>query len=75
MKTLIPAGLYKNTITTARIKHGCRWILDIPDETLLQVFGAPDWLRVVVVGGAAGKSSFTTGVGMAITEKINPYIA
>ena len=74
-KTLIPAGLYKNTITTARIKQGCRWILDAPDDMPLQAFGSPDWLRVLVVGGAAGKSSFTTGVGKAITERINDYMA
>ena len=52
-----------------------RWILDAPDETPLQAFGAPDWLRVVVVGVAAGKSSFTTGVGTAVTERIDDYTA
>ena len=74
-KTLIPAWLYKNTIQTERIKNGCRWILDAPDDMLLPATGAPDWFRVIVVGGAAGKSSFTTGVGKSITQSIDDYMA
>jgi hypothetical protein len=73
-KTQIPVRLYKNTIQTERIKQGCRWILEAPDDLLVPAMGAPDWFRVIVVGGAAGKSSFTSGVGRAITEKIDGYV-
>jgi hypothetical protein len=70
-KTLIRAEYYKNTVQSERIKKGCRWILDAPDDMMLPAIGAPDWFQVIVVGGPAGKSSFTSGVGKAITTKID----
>lgn len=70
-KAQLPAKLYKNTVVPERIKPGCRWILDAPDDMLLPIAGAPDWFHVIVVGGPAGKSSFISGVGKAITKEIN----
>jgi len=42
----------------------------VEDSFLLPVTGAYDWFHIVVVGGSAGKSSYTTGVGQAVTLKI-----
>ena len=53
-----------------RSRHGTRWVFDAPDEELIQTAGAPDWFRVIVTGMAAGKSSYTTGTGKAVTVKI-----
>lgn len=69
-KAQLPAKLYKNTVVHGRIKPGCRWVLDAPDEMLLPIVGSPDWFHVIVVGGPAGKSSFMSGVGKAVTRKI-----
>lgn len=69
-KSQLPAWIYKNTVVAGRIKPGCRWILDAPDDMLLPIAASPTWFNVVVAGGAAGKSSFISGVGKAITEKI-----
>lgn len=66
----LPARLYKNTVVHGRIKPGCRWILEAPDDMLLPIAGSADWFKVIVAGGAAGKSSFISGVGTAITQKI-----
>jgi hypothetical protein len=69
-KAQLPAKAYKNTEIPERIKRGWRWIVDAPDDMLLPIAGAPDWFHVIVVGGPAGKSSYTSGVGKAIIEKI-----
>ena len=66
----LPAKYFKNTVEKQRTRPGNRWIFDAPDEQMLQIAGAPDWFRVIVTGMAAGKSSFTTGTGKAITVKI-----
>jgi len=66
----LPARYFKNTIELSRTKPGTKWIHEMEDSFLLPVTGAYDWFHIVVVGGAAGKSSYTTGVGQAVTVKI-----
>ncbi len=66
----LPVKLFKNTEQMERVKPSCRWILDAPDDMLLPVVGSQDWFHILVVGGPGGKSSFTAGVGKAITKKI-----
>ncbi len=66
----LPVKLFKNTEQMERLKPSCRWILDAPDDMLLPIVGAQDWYHIFVVGGPGGKSSFTAGVGRAITRKI-----
>jgi hypothetical protein len=69
-ETRLPVRLFKNTEVLERIKPECRWVLEAPDDQLVPVVASPDRFRVIVVGGAGGKSSFTTGIGNAITKKI-----
>jgi hypothetical protein len=66
----LPARYFKNACELHRTKPGTKWIHDVDDEYLIPITGAYDWFHIVVVGGAAGKSSYTTGVGQAITVKI-----
>lgn len=69
-ESLLPVKLFKNTEQMERLKPSCRWILDAPDDMLLPVVGSQDWFHILVVGGPGGKSSFTAGVGRAITRRI-----
>lgn len=66
----LPAKFFKNAVELPRSRHGTRWVFDAPDEELIQIAGAPDWFRVIVTGMAAGKSSYTTGTGKAVTVKV-----
>jgi hypothetical protein len=66
----LPAKYFKNAVELPRSRHGTRWVFDAPDEELIQIAGAPDWFRIIVTGMAAGKSSYTTGTGKAVTVKI-----
>ena len=66
----LPAKFFKNTVEKDRTRHGNRWVFDADDATMIPIAGAPDWFRVVVVGMASGKSSYTTGTGKAVTVKI-----
>jgi len=66
----LPARFYKNTVEKMRTRPGNRWVYEVDDSRLLPIAGAHDWFHIVVVGGAAGKSSYTTGTGKAITVKI-----
>jgi hypothetical protein len=70
-KAQLPAKLFKNTEVPERIRPGSRWILDAPDDMLLPVAGASDCFKIIVVGGPAAKSSCVTGLGYAVTEKID----
>jgi len=66
----LPARFFKNAVEIPRSRHGTRWVFDAPPETPIPIAGAPDWFRVIVTGMAAGKSSYTTGTGKAVTVKI-----
>ncbi len=66
----LPARFYKNTVEKMRTRPGNRWVYEAEDSRLLPIAGSHDWFHIVVVGGAAGKSSYTTGTGKAITVKI-----
>lgn len=66
----IAARFVRNTVEESRTRPGVKWIWAVDDDYPLPIAGAYDWFRVVVVGGPAGKSSYTTGVGKAVTVKI-----
>ncbi len=66
----LPARYFKNTVEMPRTRPGNRWVFEAEASRLLPIAGAHDWFHIVVVGGAAGKSSYTTGTGKAITVKI-----
>jgi hypothetical protein len=65
-----PAWMFKIVAENERIIPSMRWILDAPGDTMLPITGAYDWFHVIVVGGSGPKSSYTTGLGQAVTRII-----
>jgi hypothetical protein len=47
-----------------------RWILDLPDDHLLQVVDSAEHVNIFVVGGEAGRSVVLEGFGTPITREI-----
>ena len=68
---LVPARLLQVAVPSERMIPGLRWISDSPGDMLLPITGGPGWFEIVVVGGAAGKSSYITGIGEPVTREIH----
>ncbi|HJN88228.1 MAG: hypothetical protein QF714_10225 [Dehalococcoidia bacterium] len=47
-----------------------RWILDLPDDHLLQVVDSAERVNIFVVGGEAGRSVVLEGFGTPVTREI-----
>jgi hypothetical protein len=47
-----------------------RWILDLPDDHLLQVVDSVEHINIFVVGGEAGRSVVLEGFGTPVTRQI-----
>ncbi len=63
-------GVLKAVLPLTRMTTGWRWLLKEPDDRLLPVVGGPEWFHIVVVGGPVGKSSYITGDGHPVTERV-----
>jgi hypothetical protein len=48
-----------------------RWVLDLPDDHLLQVVDSVEHVNIFVVGGEAGRSVVLEGFGTPITREID----
>jgi hypothetical protein len=66
----ISVGMMRNTQEDDRIRPGMRWILDADPDTMIPITGGYDWFHVICVGGPVGKSSYTAGLGAAVTREI-----
>lgn len=69
-KARIPAENLQIILDEDRIQPGMRWVMDAAPGTMMPITGAYDWFHVVVIGGPVGKSSFTSGHGQCVSQKI-----
>ncbi len=53
-----------------RFAQAWKWLQGAPDDMMLPIIGAPEWLHIVVVGGPVGKGSYCTGLGLPVTKEI-----
>ncbi len=70
-KARIPVENLQIILDVDRIQKGMKWVLDAPPGTMMPITGAYDWFHVVVIGGPVGKSSFTSGHGQCVSQKID----